>query len=398
MKYVDWITELKQNLLGVSDAERNRVLDYYAEAYADRRSAGFSEGEIIEGFGAPYDAAQAILESESPGDMPERLPRPSENSAATAPVPAPAPPPPAPAPKPAPAPVQAPASAPANTTAKTTASTAAAAQNTQKKKGKKHGIIIAVAIICSVLVLGMVAFPVAIFVGRAIFKLELYEAHYTQQTDNIQNVRIGFSVGEFRTEFYDGDKIEIDYFESNAHDIVINENNNTLTFRVKVKWRLFWFNYDTPEETVIRLPRSNVYNLDVDMSAGLIEIGGGTFGNVDIDMSAGAANLNGNIVCNHLNISLSAGKVDVNTVECDSLAVNLSAGKVDITQAKCPKIDIDLSAGTVGLGVKGIKAEYSISVHKSAGTCNVGNQTGTDNNKFIRVDLSAGTVNVNFIN
>lgn len=61
MTYNEWRDELKSNLLSVSEAERKRVLDYYAEAYADRREAGFSEREIIEGFGAPYDAAQRIL-------------------------------------------------------------------------------------------------------------------------------------------------------------------------------------------------------------------------------------------------------------------------------------------------------------------------------------------------
>lgn len=61
MTYNEWKDELKSNLLCVSEAERRRVLDYYAEAYADRREAGFSEREIIEDFGAPYDAAQRIL-------------------------------------------------------------------------------------------------------------------------------------------------------------------------------------------------------------------------------------------------------------------------------------------------------------------------------------------------
>lgn len=61
MTYNEWRDELKSNLLCVSEAERRRVLDYYAEAYADRREAGFTEKEIIEYFGAPYDAAQRIL-------------------------------------------------------------------------------------------------------------------------------------------------------------------------------------------------------------------------------------------------------------------------------------------------------------------------------------------------
>lgn len=61
MKYNEWRDELKNNLLSVTDSERKRVLDYYAEAYADRREAGFTESEIIDDFGAPYDAAQRIL-------------------------------------------------------------------------------------------------------------------------------------------------------------------------------------------------------------------------------------------------------------------------------------------------------------------------------------------------
>lgn len=61
MNYTEWRDELKGNLLCVSEGERRRVLDYYAEAYADRREAGFTEREIIDGFGAPYDAAQRIL-------------------------------------------------------------------------------------------------------------------------------------------------------------------------------------------------------------------------------------------------------------------------------------------------------------------------------------------------
>lgn len=61
MTYNEWRDELKSNLLSVSPSERRRVLDYYAEAYADRRDAGYTEREIIEDFGAPYDAAQRIL-------------------------------------------------------------------------------------------------------------------------------------------------------------------------------------------------------------------------------------------------------------------------------------------------------------------------------------------------
>ncbi len=61
MTYNEWRDELKCNLLCVPEQERARVLDYYAEAYADRRDAGYTEHEITAEFGAPYDAARRIL-------------------------------------------------------------------------------------------------------------------------------------------------------------------------------------------------------------------------------------------------------------------------------------------------------------------------------------------------
>lgn len=78
MTYNEWRDELKTNLLCVSEAERRRVLDYYAEAYADRREAGFSEREIIDEFGAPYDAARRIL-NDSADDEPKGKPQPAQN-------------------------------------------------------------------------------------------------------------------------------------------------------------------------------------------------------------------------------------------------------------------------------------------------------------------------------
>lgn len=93
MTYNEWRDELKSNLLCVSDAERRRVLDYYAEAYADRREAGFSEREIIADFGAPYDAAQRILnESVGEGEQksaPETRKEKAEANSAPAPTPPP---------------------------------------------------------------------------------------------------------------------------------------------------------------------------------------------------------------------------------------------------------------------------------------------------------------------
>ncbi len=87
MTYTEWRDELKSNLLCVSESERRRVLEYYAEAYADRREAGFSEREIIAEFGAPYDAAQRILNEDERDEVYEMPPRERrENPERSAPV------------------------------------------------------------------------------------------------------------------------------------------------------------------------------------------------------------------------------------------------------------------------------------------------------------------------
>lgn len=364
MKYNDWITELKANLLGVSEAERRKVLDYYAEAYADRRAAGFSESEIIDGFGAPYDAAQAILECDTlEGKSAENSTR-IDNSEQTLP-----PPPVAPKAQPAP----------------------------PAPKKKRNGVAIAVCIIASFLILCLLCSLITIIVSCSDAP-EFASAKYSQTSDNIQTIRIDFSVGEIETVFYDGDKIEIDYHTSNIYRIDISEKNGSLNFELSSKWwRMRWGVINYPK-TIIRLPENGVYNLEVDMSAGAATLNGGNFGNLRIRMSAGSVKMKDNLVCKKLCVDLSAGKVDAESVECTSLDVDLSAGKVDIDRITCPLIDIDLSAGSVNLGVNGVKSEYTIRVDKSAGSCNVHNQTGSDASKKIDIDLSAGSVNVSFTN
>ena len=60
MSYKKWVKELKANLKDISRNERQSILDYYAEAYADRLAAGFTEEQILEEFGSPQRAAQAL--------------------------------------------------------------------------------------------------------------------------------------------------------------------------------------------------------------------------------------------------------------------------------------------------------------------------------------------------
>ena len=64
MKYIEWRDELEYYLGALEKTERDRILAYYSEMYADRRDGGLTEEEAVEQFGAPYDAARKILDGE----------------------------------------------------------------------------------------------------------------------------------------------------------------------------------------------------------------------------------------------------------------------------------------------------------------------------------------------
>lgn len=248
-----------------------------------------------------------------------------------------------------------------------------------------------------VLGIGIVVLIFGLSLNSWSFKPKFTEAKYVQENKNIDSLVIDFSAGEFETVFYDGDKIEIDYYTSNIKKIDIKESGTTLSFRDRGRWWIS-FGVHNPPKTVIKLPQGNVYNLKIDMSAGLISISEGAYGNINVDMSAGLVKFNGEITCDKFDIDMSAGNVEVSNLECSSATIDLSAGKVGINHFSCPVIDIDLSAGAVDLGIIGTKSEYSIRVDKSAGSCNVGNQPGTSSDKKINIDISAGSVNISFDN
>ena len=65
MKYIEWRDEFEHFLSALESDERERILAYYSEMYADKRDSGLTEEQAVAEFGAPYDAAKKILCEES---------------------------------------------------------------------------------------------------------------------------------------------------------------------------------------------------------------------------------------------------------------------------------------------------------------------------------------------
>ena len=79
MKYIEWRDELEHFLGELDESERENIILYYGEMYADKRDSGLSEEDAVAQFGAPYDAAKKILDGEEYPKEGAKRPAPEES-------------------------------------------------------------------------------------------------------------------------------------------------------------------------------------------------------------------------------------------------------------------------------------------------------------------------------
>ncbi|MCM1545996.1 MAG: DUF4097 domain-containing protein [Clostridiales bacterium] len=245
-----------------------------------------------------------------------------------------------------------------------------------------------------VLVIGIVLFIAGLGMNGWKIQVEYDMRTFNAQSDNT-NLDLSLSAGKMNIVFHDGDKVEVEYPDAYQYGYKVYEKNGCVYVEPKTTF-FIWFGWNKIPDITVKIPDGKVMDLKVDLSAGSANIRGGEFGNVRASLSAGKINFDGTVVCNKFNASLSAGKLDADRVDCTAFDLHLSAGMALVDCVKCDDISIDLSAGTASVTVLGSKSDYSISVDKSAGSCNVGGQHGAAIGKTIDIDLSAGSVSVEF--
>ena len=253
-------------------------------------------------------------------------------------------------------------------------------------------------IICSVLAaIAITIGIILIIIGGTVGSVR-YEDNTFISQERVEKLKVSVAAGEANVEFYDGDKVEIAYQTHSKYGFSVSESGGTIELNQN---HIKWFNWigfgiarKAPSATV-KIPYGLTVDLEVRIGAGSVSIKDGSFGAVKCEVSAGRLTF-GNTVCTSLVTDVSAGSLSVGGVTCGSIDCNISAGSAHFNKVVCDKMDIDVSAGSAHFSVIGDKADYYISVDKSAGSCNVTNQSGRDANKKIDIDVSAGSVSVNF--
>lgn len=219
---------------------------------------------------------------------------------------------------------------------------------------------------------------------------------YAVEQDVTSSVQITMNAGRVKTEFYDGEKIVIEYPYAENYVSTISEDNGKLAFTSpRISWYKFWGRATSKIPfAVIKMPQNEVYDIDISLNAGAAELAGGTYGNVNIEVNAGAFST-GKIVCGNFDCDINAGAISVEGLICGVADFDVSAGASNIKSIKCTDISADVSAGALTMTVDGSKSEYNISASKSVGSCNVVSQSGSTENR-LKVDVSAGSANINF--
>lgn len=238
--------------------------------------------------------------------------------------------------------------------------------------------IIKAAIIGGVIIgLGVAIILITLAVnGWSVKKPEFDMQSYTAESE-ISSLNIHIGAGQVKVEFYDGDKIVVDYPVSDIFKPETSEKNGVFTFTSMPK-KNHWFigSWDIPK-TTIKLPKDTVYDLDFEVNAGTVDIASGVYGKVEIEVNAGTLTLD--------------------STTCDKLNCKLSAGECKIKKLNCPDIKAKISAGSLSINIDDKKSAYDIKASVSAGSCNVSNQT-VGGDKKLEVDCSAGSINVTFNN
>lgn len=232
-------------------------------------------------------------------------------------------------------------------------------------------------------------------------KDEVQEHIEKYDVTDVKNLDFDLSYGEIIMNSSDQvDQIEVKLQTSHYQDFVLSTENNVLKIEDKKNWFSDnWWNmfkdFNRQFEMEIIYPSSLIFeNIDIDVSAGLIELNNIEFNNLNTNVSAGDMRLN-QIKGNSLVSKNSAGKTSIKNSIIDKIDIDVSAGEVLFDNINFNQLDFDVSAGQFTAKVDNIKEEYTIDIDVSAGNSNVSNQKGTTN-KYIKGDISAGNVSFEF--
>ena len=245
----------------------------------------------------------------------------------------------------------------------------------------------------TVFILGIIIFIIGLSMNGWKTTVEYTMYTFNAEDDN-NSLDLSLSTGGMNVEFYDGDKVQVDYPSSYPYGYEVYERDGSV-FVKPTKTFFLWFGWRNIPDVTVKIPKDKKMYLKLSVSAGTATVADGEYDGVNFDLSAGKIVAHG-MKTQSIRADISAGYLSMDKLDSKQITVKLSAGAADIKCAYSEKVTANVSAGSINMWLAGAKSDYSITVDKSAGSCNVGNQSGILSYKRIDIDISAGTVNAYF--
>ena len=143
------------------------------------------------------------------------------------------------------------------------------------------------------------------------------------------------------------------------------------------KWYEFSIWWADVPEMAINLPKATAFDLTLTVNAGSLRLLEGEYSAVHITVNAGVLNANG-VECDTFKATVNAGSMQINNLNCHtSFDGEVNAGSLNAKGVTCPKISAEVNAGSLSMKINGVKSEYTIHSHVSAGSSNISSQTGS---------------------
>lgn len=247
----------------------------------------------------------------------------------------------------------------------------------------------------TIIIIGLIIFTVFCGLNGWRFNPD-YEMKTYECDGDVSKLTIDLYAGSIKTVYADVDKVTVEYPESEQFSTNCTYKDGVLDIgNGKKHWYNFlWFG-QIPLTTV-SIPKNLKIDLNVHLNAGSADISGADYDTVSLYLNAGGVEI-GNSSCKSFTCEINAGGVSTGNIACDKFYVKLNAGAFECKSLECPDIEAKMNAGSVSMKIIGIKSEYTISVDKNAGSCNVDNSGGTTG-KRLNVKINAGSFDARFTN
>lgn len=255
------------------------------------------------------------------------------------------------------------------------------------KKKKKNVFVHIILPVIGALVGAYLIFSVVLtIIDVSTKKTEFYES-------DAAFVGLLLDVGASNVEVRTGDKYTVSYTTSAIRGVSIADDGEKLSVKddrfVFSSWA--WWDY----KMIVTVPEVCT-ELDVSVSAGSLDIENCAFKSTDIDVSAGNLDME-NCTLGVTKIDISAGSVEMKDVSVTSVTAKISAGDFDFERMSVETVfDASVSAGDIEGSIVGKKEDFSVTANVSAGSCNLENIV-REVDKRITLDVSAGSVNLSFV-